>query len=169
MTTRRDALVALLGTTGAAWPMTGLTVGSGGAGFLAAALQAASSGSRTVQPATLERPSPAKSPPPFVPFGYSRPKTADYIEEEWFASGVDDTGHPYKTQIFLLPAARPCPLQRHHYRGTVACPRGAADLHVHRRLRHTVGTWLGVRGIAEDAARHPCEGEGSGLLCLTEY
>jgi alpha/beta hydrolase family protein len=101
MTTRRDALITLLGTAGAAWPMTGLTVGSGGAELLVAAAQAASSAGRTVQSATLERPSPAKNPPPFVPYGISRPRAADYIEEEWFASGVDDSGRAYKTQIFL--------------------------------------------------------------------
>jgi hypothetical protein len=77
--------------------------------LIAAAVQPSSGDQPVVKPATLERPSPAKIPPPFVPYGMDRTRTADngYLEEEWFASGVDDSGRPYKTQIFLYRPRRP--------------------------------------------------------------
>lgn len=57
----------------------------------------------TVKPATLERPEDAAAKPPFLPAGEYQTKAADfdYIEEEWFASGIDDAGRPYKTQIVV--------------------------------------------------------------------
>jgi hypothetical protein len=78
-------------------------------GLIAAAVQSTSADRPEVQPATLERPSPAKNPPPFIPLRMDRTKTAayGYIEEEWFASGVDDSGQPYKTQIFLYRPRNP--------------------------------------------------------------
>lgn len=89
MASRRHALV-LMGGAAASWPASGL---------LTAAVAAPTG---PVQPAKLERPSPIKSPPPFVPSGIAD-KAADhgYVEEEWFASGTDDTGQPYRTQVYL--------------------------------------------------------------------
>ncbi|HEY0960583.1 MAG TPA: alpha/beta hydrolase domain-containing protein [Novosphingobium sp.] len=37
----------------------------------------------------------------FVPLGEFRPLDPRYVEEEWFASGIDDFGQPYKTLIYL--------------------------------------------------------------------
>ena len=87
MASRRQALVLIGGAT-AAWPASGLLAATAVAG--------------PVQAARLERPSPIKSPPPYVPSGIAD-KAADhgYVEEEWFASGVDDTGQPYRTQVYL--------------------------------------------------------------------
>lgn len=60
----------------------------------------AKEGVRTVQPAMLERAEPGAV---FVPTG-GYPNLVDeydYIEEEWFASGTDDTGQTYRTQVFV--------------------------------------------------------------------
>jgi len=107
MTTRRETLFALLATAATIWPAKALMAGTG-AGLIAA-LQAAAGARRTIQPAKLERPSPVKSPPAHVPAGIYRvkPSDNDYVEEEWFASGVDDSGQPYKTQIYLWKPRNP--------------------------------------------------------------
>jgi hypothetical protein len=56
----------------------------------------------TVEPATLSRPEAHKDSQPFVPTGSFRddPADFDYVEEEWFATGVAD-GHPYTTSVFV--------------------------------------------------------------------
>lgn len=63
----------------------------------------------TVTPATLERSQGTGAA--FVPRGEYRTHAADfgYVEEEWFASGVDDSGKPYKTYVFIR---RPSDLAR---------------------------------------------------------
>jgi hypothetical protein len=45
----------------------------------------------------------------FVPLGESlaRPRDIDYREEEWFASGTDDGGRPYLTQVYCRVPADP--------------------------------------------------------------
>jgi hypothetical protein len=56
-----------------------------------------------VRPAKLERPASRKDPIPFLPAGEARtlPGDYDYVEEEWFASGTDDTGKSYMTQVVV--------------------------------------------------------------------
>jgi hypothetical protein len=89
---------------------------SAGASALGGALSgcATTGVGQPVNAATLER---ADGPgAAFVPTGgYANlPAEYDYVEEEYFASGVDDLGQPYKTQIFVR---RPQDMSR--YTGTV--------------------------------------------------
>jgi hypothetical protein len=78
----------------------------------------------TVTPATLVA-SPSDGPPPFVPAGevLTRATTAGYVEEEWFASGHDDAGRPYTTQLVVRRPADP-----ERFSGTVI----VESLHAHR-------------------------------------
>jgi len=91
MTTRRDTILAITGAA-ASLSMNG-----------ALAATDARPKSAPVTAAKLERPSPKKDPIPFVPLGEARtfPIDYDYLEEEWFASGTDDTGRPYMTQVVV--------------------------------------------------------------------
>lgn len=54
-------------------------------------------------PADLVRPAAPRTPAPYVPPGEYRvdPADYDYVEEEWFASGTDDDGRPYTTQVYV--------------------------------------------------------------------
>src|SRR5688572_26823689 len=101
MTTRREAIAGLLGTA-AALPLTGVL--------------AASAGRATVKTATFERPPAPKEPPPYVPSGIYRitPEDGGYLQEEWFLSGVDDSGQAYKTQVIVWR-----PRDRAKFSGTI--------------------------------------------------
>ena len=101
--------------------------------MLAAALQAASSGARTVQPATLERPSAREEPAAFRSLRHTRGRARRLCRGGMVRQRRRRySASPYKTQIFLYRPRRPGPVQRHHHRRAVARPGGAADLHVHR-------------------------------------
>lgn len=78
----------------------------------------------TVIPATLEPPPPDDSPP-FIPAGEYRTRAADfgYVEQEWFATGRDDAGRPYTTQVFVRRPRDPA-----RFSGTVI----VEPLHIHR-------------------------------------
>jgi hypothetical protein len=95
MTTRRDAVAGLLGgAAAAALPLEGA---------LAAAVQGAAAGSGIVTPARWGRHASPKVPAPYVPTAIYRTDHAEvgYLEEEWLASGVDDLGQPYTTQVYI--------------------------------------------------------------------
>jgi hypothetical protein len=93
MTTRRDTIAGLIGS-GLAAGMTGQS---------ASAKTSSSSRGGPVRPARLTRPVMPRNPIPFVPAGEARtlPVDYDYVEEEWFASGTDDLGQPYTTQVIV--------------------------------------------------------------------
>lgn len=63
--------------------------------------------------------------PTFIPAGEYRTRAADldYVEEEWFATGEDDAGRPYTTQVFIRR-----PRDRQRFSGVVI----VEPLHVHR-------------------------------------
>jgi hypothetical protein len=112
MTTRRKAIVGLLGTAAVSAVASAAAAGDS---RLLGLLQASSGAAKTVMPAKLERPVQVKSPPPFVPSGIAdRAEDFGYVAEEWFASGTDDTGRPYQTQVYLY---RPQDMSR--FSGTV--------------------------------------------------
>ncbi|ADP82080.1 alpha/beta hydrolase domain-containing protein [Pseudofrankia inefficax] len=56
-----------------------------------------------VAPAELRRLDPGDSHRAFVPGGeyHRRPAGVDYVETEWLASGTDDDGHSYTTQVYV--------------------------------------------------------------------
>lgn len=76
-----------------------------------------------ITPATLEQPGPGE--PPFIPLAeyLARAADYDYIVEEWFASGQDEHGRPYKTQITIRRPRDPT-----RFSGTII----VEPLHVHR-------------------------------------
>ncbi|MDP3491680.1 MAG: alpha/beta hydrolase domain-containing protein [Hyphomonadaceae bacterium] len=70
---------------------------------LAARAASAKPQRKTVTPSRLARPS-AVDVKPFMPRGQYRVNVAEagYVEEEWFASGTDDTGQDYVTLISVM-------------------------------------------------------------------
>lgn len=101
MTTRRHAIAGLLGGAAAsALPLQGA---------LAAALQGSAASPSTVKPARWHRHASPKVPAPYLPTAIYRTDHAQagYIEEEWFASGVDDLGQPYTTQVYIWRPSDP--------------------------------------------------------------
>lgn len=98
MTTRRDAMTGLLGgAAAAAFPFGGAL-----AAPLPFAMQAAAGGARTVKAARWSRAASPKVPAPYTPNSVylTGHEQSGYVEEEWFVSGVDDIGKPYKTQVY---------------------------------------------------------------------
>jgi hypothetical protein len=91
MSTRREVVAVLTGTAAS------LSMQA------AAATTTAKPKPAAVKPAKLERPANRTGRIPFIPAGEARtfPVDYDYIEEEWFASGVDDLGHSYVTQVVV--------------------------------------------------------------------
>jgi hypothetical protein len=87
MTTRRETIATLL---------------SGGVALSLPSGLVAATARKTIALAKLERPASPKPQP-----GWSPPNDKsllakyDYIEEEWFASGIDHFGRPYKTQVLM--------------------------------------------------------------------
>lgn len=68
---------------------------------------------------------PFTGSPMFTPAGEYRARAADhgYVEEEWFATGEDDAGRPYTTQVFVRRPADPA-----RFSGVVI----VEPLHIHR-------------------------------------
>ena len=69
----------------------------------------------TVAPATLSRPPAADGSTPYIPSGgyQGSIEESDYVEEEWFATGVAD-GRPYATTVLVRR-----PRDRARFSGTV--------------------------------------------------
>ena len=76
-----------------------------------------------ITPATLEK--SGADEPPFIPLAEYLVRAADYdyVVEEWFASGQDEHGRPYKTQITIRRPRDPA-----RFSGTII----VEPLHVHR-------------------------------------
>jgi hypothetical protein len=76
-----------------------------------------------IAPAHLEKPGGAE--PPFIPFAeyLARAADFDYIVEEWFATGMDEHGRSYKTQVVIRRPRDPA-----RFSGTVI----VESLHIHR-------------------------------------
>ena len=73
----------------------------------------------TANPASMSGPQPFEHQEQFMPFmGRGTPRGRvednDYVEEEWFASGEDESGHPYETVMFVRR-----PRDQKNFSGTV--------------------------------------------------
>ena len=84
-----------------------------------------------------------EAPAPFVPYGILTRHPITIYDDEWVASGWTAAAAPTDAAR-SVPAARPCPLQRHRDRGTLTLPARRYFMYTSRYFLRSGHGWAFV-------------------------